>query len=61
MFAIAPETVNQSKTFKSTMRRPPAGLRSVLAPSQCVVRDRIGIAGLVDLCADGKLEFPRAG
>lgn len=61
MFAIAPGTVNQSVPSKSTMRRLLAALGSVLAPSQCVLCDRPGLPGLVDLCADCLAEFPRAG
>jgi ComF family protein len=61
MFAIAPGTVNQSVPSKSTMRRLLAAFGSVLAPSQCVLCDRPGLPGLVDLCAGCLAEFPRAG
>jgi ComF family protein len=58
MFAAAPPTVNQSGTAKSTIARALDALGSFLAPPLCVLCDRPGLPGPVDLCASCLADLP---
>ena len=60
MFAGIDRTVNFSKPRKSTINRALRALGSFLAPPQCVLCDRPGLPGPLDLCAECLTELPRS-
>ncbi len=59
MFPLAPQSVNQKQPRKSTIVRLGGWLGTVLAPPQCVLCDRVGLPGPIDLCADCLADLPR--
>jgi len=59
MFQRAPQSVNQKQPGKSTVVRLGGWLGAVLAPPQCVLCDRAGLPGPLDLCADCLADLPR--
>ncbi len=59
MFAGSGHSVNLARHRKSTWRRTLAALGSLLAPPICVICDRAGLPGPVDLCADCLAGLPR--
>jgi predicted amidophosphoribosyltransferase len=59
MFAGPWQTVNRTRPRKSTIRQALATLGAWLAPPQCVLCDRPGLVGPVDLCADCLAGLPR--
>jgi len=59
MLQMAPQSVNQKRPRKSTIVRVGAWLGTVLAPPQCVLCDRAGLPGPIDLCADCLADLPR--
>ena len=60
MFGGGRSTVNFGRPTKSTTRRLLGALAAFLAPPMCVLCDRPGLAGPVDLCAACLGELPRA-
>jgi ComF family protein len=59
MFAGSRHSVNLDRPLKSTLRRLLGALGSLVAPPQCVLCDRPGLAGPVDLCAACLAGLPR--
>jgi len=59
MFASFPDAVNLARRKKSTWNRACVALESLLAPPLCVLCDRPGLPGPLDLCAGCLATFPR--
>jgi ComF family protein len=61
MFASFQNAVNFARRKKSTWTRACAALESLLAPPICVLCDRAGMPGPLDLCAGCLASLPRRG